>query len=249
MGEETEKGCVCCKDGIVCKCTCCGVPMECENDSDTPEEKKKKYPPTENEPERLATEQWLEWQEPSCDSIVCKQQYAPCTCSLGKFPTDDYPAFLVGRGIDAKEFTADVAAVTEDIRRAIAVSFRLRDIRLAPVLLGLVAVIAWAAGAELSVAIGVGFGTMAVCLTVAEVWHGCCKFKFALEAAVERLVPKYEKIGVKICQKEVSTGGYGDSGGKDYYYLVFEVMQTDVEAPPDATSAGEVVVAGEIVRS
>ena len=90
---------------------------------------------------------------------------------------------------------------------------------------------------------------MAVCLTVAEVWHGCCKFKFALEAAVERLVPKYEKIGVTICQKEVSTGGYGDSGGKDYYYLVFEVMQTDVEAPPDATSAGEVVVAGEIVRS
>ena len=41
MGEETEKGCVCCKDDIICKCTCCGVPMECENDSDTPEEKKK----------------------------------------------------------------------------------------------------------------------------------------------------------------------------------------------------------------
>ena len=63
---------------------------------------------------------------------------------------------------------------------------------------------------------------MAVCLTVAEVRHGCCKFKFALEAAVERLVPKYEKIGVKICQKEVSTGGYGDSS-KDYYYRYFEV--------------------------
>ena len=225
--------------------------MECENDSDTPEEKKKKYPPTENEPERLATEQWLEWQEPSCDSIVCKQQYAPCTCSLGKFPTDDYPAFLVGRGIDAKEFTADVAAVTEDIRRAIAVSFRLRDIRLAPVLLGLVAVIAWAAGVSGPVAFGIGFGTMAVCLTVAEVWHCGCKFQQAVEEAVQRLLPKYEKIGVTICQKQVATQGAGadGGGGEDYYYLVFEVMQTDVEAPPDATSAGEVVVAGEIVRS
>ena len=50
-----------------------------------------------------------------------------------------------------------------------------------------------------------------------------------------------------------SAGGAGlgadGGGGEDYYYLVFEVMQTDVEAPPDATSAGEVVVAGEIVRS
>ena len=223
--------------------------MECEGESEASAAKKRKYPPTEDELDRLATEQWLLWQEPSFDSIVCKQQYAPCTCSLGKFPTDDYPAFLVGRGIDAKEFTADVAAVTEDIRRAIAVSFRLRDMRLAPVLLGLVAVIAWAAGASGPVAFGIGFGTMAVLQLIAEVWHGCCKFKFALEAAVERLVPKYEKIGVKICQKEVSTQGVGDSGGKDYYYLVFEVLQTDIEAPPDATSAGEVVVAGEIVRS
>ena len=96
----------------------------------------------------MATEHRLLWQEPSCDSIVCKQQYAPCTCELGKFPTDDYPAFLAKRGIDAKEFAADVAAVNEHVRRAIAVSFRLRDIRLAPVVLGLVAVIAWAAGAQ-----------------------------------------------------------------------------------------------------
>ena len=106
IGEETEKG---------CKCTCCG--MECEGESEASAAKKRKYPPTEDEPDRLATEQWLLWQEPSCSSIVCQQQYAPCTCSLGKFPTDDYPAFLAKRGIDAKEFAADVAAVnTSDVR-------------------------------------------------------------------------------------------------------------------------------------
>ena len=219
--------------------------MACESSNDTPEEKRKKYPPTKNAPERLATEQWLLWQEPSCNTILCKQQYAPCTCELGKFPTDDYPAFLASRGIDAKEFAADVAAVTEDIRRAIAVSFRLRDIRLAPVLLGLVAVIAWAAGVSGPVAFGIGFGTMAVCHTVAECWHCGCKFQQAVEEAVQRLLPKYEKIGVTIRREEVSVGDQGPA----YYYLIFEVMQTDVEAPPEATSAGEVVVAGEIVRS
>ena len=219
--------------------------MECEGESDTSAAKKKKYPPTENEPERLATEQWLEWQEPSCDSILCKRQYAPCTCSLGKFPTDDYPAFLVGRGIDAKEFAADVAAVTEDIRRAIAVSFRLRDMRLAPVLLGLVAVIAWAAGASGPVAFGIGFGTMVFLHGVAECNHCVCKFQQAVEGAVQRLLPKYEKIGVAIRRKQESYG----SEGPEYNWLIFQVGQLDVEAPPDATSAGEVVVAGEIVRS
>ena len=218
--------------------------MECENDSDTPEEKKKKYPPTENEPERLATEQWLEWQEPSCDSIVCKQQYAPCTCELGKFP-DDYPAFLASRGIDAKEFAADVAAVNEHVRRAIAVSFRLRDIRLQPVVLGLVAVIAWAAGAELPVAFGIGFGTMVFLHGVAECWHCVCKFQQAVEEAMQRLLPKYEKIGVAIRHEQDSYGADGPA----YYWLIFQVVQLDVEAPPDATSTGEVVVAGEIVRS
>ena len=62
---------------------------------------------------------------------------------------------------------------------------------------------------------------------------------------MQRLLPKYEKIGVTIRREEVSVGDDGPA----YYYLIFEVMQTDVEAPPDATSAGEVVVAGEIVRS
>ena len=224
--------------------------MECENDSDTPEEKKKKYPPTENEPERLATEQWIMWQEPSCDTILCERQYAPCTCELGKFPTDDYPAFLASRGIDAKEFAADVAAVNEHVRRAIAVSFRLKDLRLAPVVLGLVAVIAWAAGVSGPVAFGIGFGTMAVLHLIFEVWHCGCKFQQAVEEAVQSLLPKYEKIGVAIRREHVSDGvGADGGGGTDYYYLVFEVMQTDVEAPPDATSAGEVVVAGEIVRS
>ena len=193
----------------------------------------------------MATEHRLVWQEPSFDSIVCKQQYAPCTCSLGKFPTDGYPAFLASRGIDAKEFAADVAAVNEHVRRAIAVSFRLKDLRLAPVVLGLVAVIAWAAGVPGAYAFGIGFGVMAVCHTVAECWHCGCKFQQAVEEAVQRLLPKYEKIGVTIRREEVSVGDDGPA----YYYLIFEVMQPDVEAPPDATSAGEVVVAGEIVRS
>ena len=193
----------------------------------------------------MATEQWLLWQEPSFDSIVCKQQYAPCTCSLGKFPTDDYPAFLASRGIDAKEFAADVAAVNEHVRRAIAVSFRLKDLRLAPVLLGLVAVIAWAAGAAPEVAFGIGFGTMAVLQMIFEIWHCACKFQQAVEEAVQRLLPKYEKIGVAIRGEQDSYG----ADGPDYYWLIFQVVQLDVEAPPDATSAGEVVVAGEIVRS
>ena len=219
--------------------------MECEGESEASAAKKRKYPPTENEPERLATEQWLEWQEPSCDTILCKRQYAPCTCSLGKFPTDDYPAFLASRGIDAKEFAADVAAVNEHVRRAIAVSFRLKDLRLLPVVLGLVTVIAWAAGVPGAYAFVIGFGTMAVLHTVAECWHCGCKFQQAVEEAVQRLLPKYEKIGVTIRREEVSVGDDGPA----YYYLIFEVMQTDVEAPPEATSAGEVVVAGEIVRS
>ena len=70
------------------------------------------------------------WQEPSCNTIVCKQQYAPYRATPSwYFPTDDYPLFA-SRGIDAKEFTADVAAVTRDMRRAMAVSFRLKDLRL-----------------------------------------------------------------------------------------------------------------------
>jgi hypothetical protein len=225
--------------------------MECEGESEASAKKKKKYPPTEDELDRLATEQWIMWQEPSCDTILCKRQYAPCTCSLGKFPTDDYPAFLASRGIDAKEFAADIAAVTEHVRRAIAASFRLKDKRGTPLVLGLVAVIAWAAGASGPVAFGIGFGTMAVCYVSVECWHWVRKFIPALEEEVQRLLPKYEKIGVTICQKQVATQGAGadGGGGEDYYYLVFEVMQTDVEAPPDATSAGEVVVAGEIVRS
>ena len=193
----------------------------------------------------MATEHRLLWQEPSCDSIVCKQQFMPCTCSVGQFPTDDYPAFLVSRGIDAKEFAADVAAVNEHVRRAIAVSFRLRDIRLAPVVLGLVAVIAWAAGAAPEVAFGIGFGTMAVLQMIFEIWHCACKFQQAVEEAVQRLLPKYEKIGVAIRREQQSYG----SDGPEYNYLIFQVVQLDVEAPPDATSAGEVVVAGEIVRS
>ena len=192
----------------------------------------------------MATEHRLVWQEPSFDSIVCKQQYAPCTCSLGKFPTDDYPAFLASRGIDAKEFAADVAAVNEHVRRAIAVSFRLKDRRFAPVLLGLVAVIAWAAGASGGVAFGIGFGTMAVLQMIFEIWHCACKFQQAVEGAVQRLLPKYEKIGVAIRREQES---YGETGPA-YNYLIFQVVQLDVEAPPDATSAGEVVVAGEIVR-
>ncbi len=219
--------------------------MECEGESEASAAKKRKYPPTEDELDRLATEQWLLWQEPSCNTILCKQQYAPCTCSLGKFPTDDYPAFLASRGLDAKEFAADVAAVNEHVRRAIAVSFRLKDLRLLPVVLGLVTVIAWAAGVPGAYAFVIGFGTMAVLHTVAECWHCGCKFQQAVEEAVQRLLPKYEKIGVTIRREEVSVGDDGPA----YYYLIFEVMQTDVEAPPDATSAGEVVVAGEIVRS
>ena len=78
----------------------------------------------------MATEHRLLWQEPSCSSIVCEQQYAPCTCSLGKFPTDDYPAFLASRGIDAKEFAADVAAVNEHVRAATRVLFRMKDWRI-----------------------------------------------------------------------------------------------------------------------
>ena len=193
----------------------------------------------------MATEHRLLWQEPSCDSIVCKLQYAPCTCSLGKFPTDDYPAFLASRGIDAKEFAADVAAVNEHVRRAIAVSFRLKDRRFAPVLLGLVAVIAWAAGAAPEVAFGIGFGTMAVLMMTFEIWHCGCKFQQAVEGAVQRLLPKYEKIGVAIRHEQDAYGADGPA----YYWLIFQVVQLDVEAPPDATSAGEVVVAGEIVRS
>ena len=193
----------------------------------------------------MATEHRLLWQEPSCSSIVCQQQYAPCTCSLGKFPTDDYPAFLAKRGIDAKEFAADVAAVNEHVRRAIAVSFRLKDRRFAPVLLGLVAVIAWAAGAAPEVAFGIGFGTMAVLMMTFEIWHCGCKFQQAVEGAVQRLLPKYEKIGVAIRHEQDSYGADGPA----YYWLIFQVVQLDVEAPPDATSAGEVVVTGEIVRS
>ena len=193
----------------------------------------------------MATEHRLAWQEPSCDSIVCKQQFMPCTCSVGQFPTDDYPAFLASRGIDAKEFATDVAAVNEHVRRAIAVSFRLRDIRLAPVLLGLVAVIAWAAGAAPEVAFGIGFGTMAVLQMIFEIWHCACKFQQAVEGAVQRLLPKYEKIGVAIRHEQDSYGADGPA----YYWLIFQVVQLDVEAPPDATSAGEVIVTGEIVRS
>ena len=194
----------------------------------------------------MATEHRLAWQEPSCDSIVCKQQFMPCTCSVGQFPTDDYPAFLARRGIDAKEFAADVAAVNEHVRRAIAVSFRLRDVRLQPVVLGLIAVIAWAAGAELPVAFGIGFGTTVVFHVVVECNHCVCKFQQAVEEAMQRLLlPKYEKIGVAIRREQES---YGESGPR-YNYLIFQVVQLDVEAPPDATSAGEVVVAGEIVRS
>ena len=193
----------------------------------------------------MATEHRLAWQEPSCDSIVCKQQFMPCTCSVGQFPTDDYPAFLASRGIDAKEFAADVAAVNEHVRRAIAVSFRLRDVRLQPVVLGLIAVIAWAAGADLPVAFGIGFGTTVVFHVVVECNHCVCKFKQAVEGAVQRLLPKYEKIGVAIRGEQDCHG----ADGPDHYYLIFQVVQLDVEAPPDATSAGEVVVAGEIVRS
>ena len=199
----------------------------------------------ESEETAMATEHRLLWQEPSCSSIVCEQQYAPCTCELGKFPTDDYPAFLASRGIDAKEFAADVAAVNEHVRRAIAVSFRLRDVRLQPVVLGLIAVIAWAAGAELPVAFGIGFGTTVVFHVVVECNHCVCKFQQAVEGAVQRLLPKYEKIGVAIRGEQDAYGADGPA----YYYLIFQVVQLDVEAPPDATSAGEVVVAGEIVRS
>ena len=194
----------------------------------------------------MATEHRLAWQEPSCDSIVCKQQFMPCTCSVGQFPTDDYPQFLASRGIDAKEFAADVAAVNEHVRRAIAVSFRLRDIRITPVVLGLVAVIAWAAGASGGVAFGIGFGTMVFLHGVAECNHCVCKFQQAVEEAMQRLLlPKYEKIGVAIRREQES---YGETG-PNYNYLIFQVVQLDVEAPPGATSAGEVVVAGEIVRS
>ena len=193
----------------------------------------------------MATEHRLLWQEPSCDSIVCKQQFMPCTCSVGQFPTDDYPHFLASRGIDAKEFAADVAAVNEHVRRAIAVSFRLRDVRLQPVVLGLIAVIAWAAGAELPVAFGIGFGTTVVFHVVVECNHCVCKFQQAVEGAVQRLLPKYEKIGVAIRHEQDSYGADGPA----YYWLIFQVVQLDVEAPPDATSAGEVVVTGEIVRS
>ena len=193
----------------------------------------------------MATEHRLAWQQPSCDSIVCKQQFMPCTCSLGQFPTEEYPAFLASRGIDAKEFAADIAAVNEHVRRAIAVSFRLRDVRLQPVVLGLIAVIAWAAGAELPVAFGIGFGTTVVFHVVVECNHCVCKFQQAVEGAVQRLLPKYEKIGVAIRHEQDSYGADGPA----YYWLIFQVVQLDVEAPPDATSAGEVVVAGEIVRS
>ena len=169
-------------------------------------------------------------------------------------PSAEEQAAYPHRGIDirdwdqdynAAEFAADVAAVNEHVRRAIAVSFRLKDLRLLPVVLGLVTVIAWAAGVPGAYAFVIGFGTMAVLHTVAECWHCGCKFQQAVEEAVQRLLPKYEKIGVTIRREEVSVGDDGPA----YYYLIFEVMQTDVEAPPDATSAGEVVVAGEIVRS
>ena len=58
-------------------------------------------------------------------------------------------------------------------------------------------------------------------------------------------MPKYEKIGVAIRHEQDSYGADGPA----YYWLIFQVVQLDVEAPPDATSAGEVVVTGEIVRS
>ena len=218
--------------------------MECEGESEASAAKKRKYPPTEDELDRLATEQWLLWQEPSCNTILCKRQYAPCTCELGKFPTDDYPAFLASRGLDAKEFAADVAAVNEHVRRAIAVSFRLKDLRLLPVVLGLVTVIAWAAGVPGAYAFVIGFGTMAVLQMIFEIWHCACKFQQAVEEAVQRLLPKYEKIGVAIRREQQSYG----SDGPEYNYLIFQVVQLDVEAPPGATSAGEVIVAGEIVR-
>ena len=78
-----------------------------------------------------------------------------------------------------------------------------------------------------------------------EIWHCGCKFQQAVEGAVQRLLPKYEKIGVAIRHEQDSYGADGPA----YYWLIFQVVQLDVEAPPDATSAGEVVVAGEIVRS
>ena len=58
-------------------------------------------------------------------------------------------------------------------------------------------------------------------------------------------MPKYEKIGVAIRGEQDCHG----ADGPDNYYLIFQVVQLDVEAPPDATSAGEVVVAGDDVEA
>ena len=111
--------------------------MECENDSDTPEGKKKRN----IRQRRMNLSGWPRssgsWQEPSGDSIVCKQRACAMYVLARQIPDRRLPGVSrrprnrregVHRGRRGRH---------EDIRRAIAVSFRLRDIRLALVLLGL----------------------------------------------------------------------------------------------------------------
>ena len=198
-------------------------------------------------------EKWLLWEEPSFLMLFCGKCEYCCTCEQGKFK-DDYPPFLAARGIDEQAFKADVAAVNEHVREVTKVLHRMKDLRVACLIVMAIAAVAGSLTAKLKGSTGAEFALFAggllyfmpvYCLYTS-------KLKRAVTDEIVRLGPKYDKVGVAMSYEEYSEYSGGDSGSTTYYYLLFKVVQPDAEAPPvEVVVAGEppaeVVVAGEVV--
>jgi hypothetical protein len=185
--------------------------------------------------------------------LFCGKCEHCCTCEQGKFK-DDYPPFLAARGIDEQAFKADVAAVNEHVREVTKVLHRMKDLRVACLIVMAIAAVAGSLTAKLKGSTGAEFALFAggllyfmpvYCLYTS-------KLKRAVTDEIVRLGPKYDKVGVAMSYEEYSEYSGGDSGSTTYYYLLFKVVQPDAEAPPvEVVVAGEppaeVVVAGEVV--
>ena len=195
---------------------------------------------TPKQEDRSDREKWLLWEEPSFLMVFCGRCELCCRCEQGKFK-DDYPPFLAARGIDEQAFKEDIAAVTEHVRAATRVLFRMKDWRILILLILVLTAIAGSLHAKLEGQNGIAFACWAAALLY--YWPVTClyqsKWNIAVEEEVGRLLPKYGKAGVAVSREEY-TYSSGDSS-YTYYYLVFKTVQAD-EAPP-----AEVVVAGEYV--